>query len=184
MSRAKFVPSFDIRNLINYYTSHFSPSHFFFVLVFISTLPDPCLFARSELFSELAKELSSLCLTSSARNIALMIIKSDWLDQLMTFFFFLQQQILISSGDEGKEQEQVTVDGGHPILQDIHLDHSKNFIFAASPYKVSTFLSLFSGSTFLSILHLLMFFLKFQLPQRKEKAKKVQEHHLSSSFSD
>lgn len=80
----------------------------------------------------------------------------------------------------------MTVDGGHPILQDIHLDHSKNFIFAASPYKVSntttnSFLSLslclgwlcFHFTSHPSSLDVLFFppSLKFQ-PNEREGGKK------------
>ncbi|KAI1278743.1 Plexin-B [Halotydeus destructor] len=47
------------------------------------------------------------------------------------------KKIQITNSRQAQQVDQVVVDKGHPILTDIHLDHEKKFIFAASPYKVA-----------------------------------------------
>lgn len=47
------------------------------------------------------------------------------------------KKVLLTNGREADEFEEIVVDNGHPILGDIHLDSSRNFVFASSPYKVA-----------------------------------------------
>ena len=46
-------------------------------------------------------------------------------------------QILLSADGVGEEFEEVDVDRPHPIIADMHLSPRGDFIYAASPYKVS-----------------------------------------------
>ena len=50
---------------------------------------------------------------------------------------YFHTQVLISSSRDGQEFDEVIVDKGHPVLGDIHLDHSHKFVIVSTPYKVS-----------------------------------------------
>lgn len=45
-------------------------------------------------------------------------------------------QLLLTRSAEAEEFEEVVVDAGNPILGDLSLDPSQQYIYAASPYKV------------------------------------------------
>lgn len=44
---------------------------------------------------------------------------------------------MVTSSVDAEEFEDVVIDAGNPILEDIHLDPSNKFIYVSSPYKVS-----------------------------------------------
>lgn len=47
------------------------------------------------------------------------------------------KKLLISSSIQAEEFEEVVVDEGNPILADLHLDSMQQYLYAASPYKIS-----------------------------------------------
>lgn len=58
-------------------------------------------------------------------------------------FSFLLFQILLSKARFGEQFEEVMVDAGNSILQDLFVDKSQKYVYATSPYKVSDQWSLF-----------------------------------------
>ena len=60
------------------------------------------------------------------------------------FFYFYQ--VLLQSGDHGEQFDEVVIDEHQPVLADIFLDAESNpkHLIAASPYKVSSFLTIFT----------------------------------------
>ena len=50
------------------------------------------------------------------------------------------RKILLSSLQVAEEFDQIVIDQGHPILADMFLDHSRRYLFVASPYKVAKLL--------------------------------------------
>jgi hypothetical protein len=49
------------------------------------------------------------------------------------------KKIVMTSAVEAEEFEDVVIDAGHPILEDIQMDSKNKYVYVASPYRVSEF---------------------------------------------
>ncbi|XP_076331482.1 plexin-B-like isoform X1 [Tachypleus tridentatus] len=47
------------------------------------------------------------------------------------------KKILINNGEDADEFEEVAVDPGNPVIADLHLDTIEQFVYVASPYKLT-----------------------------------------------
>lgn len=50
------------------------------------------------------------------------------------------KKIMMTSGIDAEEFEEVVIDSGHPILEDILLDPTGKYVYVSSPYRVSVYL--------------------------------------------